>query len=522
MAVNDDKTIIRRPVPRGRGGGGPTITRGPREPSPGGGRDHHPDDDLHHHRPQPRQHTSPPPPPPRRETEPPRHHANPHAEDRGVQHRAEGRESVPSAPPHGEQAIHRAPSSERDAYEVRDNKVRNAFIDRVKAGGLLHLASESLLVGFELSNQHHDPGVQQLRGTLQELVATFLQSGRANNISKDLLDRAGYVICAYLDEQVMATAWGANSDWGIHPLLVEFYRDALGGERFFEILEDAKRRSGENIELLELQYYCLAFGFEGDYKIGKLAELEGIKNDLYAQLRRYRKDPVPELSTNWEGQQGVARGLGMRIPGWVFLAFASIILLAMYQFFRWHIGGVQTNLYQEQVTKVSASPIRVAAVDKNPWRDFGRIEEGEDVATFIPPVVVAPEPVVIVPKPPVDNIFITFTIRGSALNADYRHQLEEFYHALQSHQRQYAERISTFVLTVTGRASPPGPTEYNRRLSRDRAHAVANFLREIDHSGILEFMEVEGIGTDDLLNPPDGQDFNQFNQSVQVYVAYQR
>ena len=40
-----------------------------------------------------------------------------------------------------------------------------------------------------------------------------------------------------LDEAVLSTPWGAQSEWAQHPLLVAFHREAWGGEKFFEMLD---------------------------------------------------------------------------------------------------------------------------------------------------------------------------------------------------------------------------------------------------------------------------------------------
>lgn len=589
MGVKDDKTIIRRPNPRGRGGA--TVTReippprsAGREPAPPPASA--PPTQQERSRPNPyarRQGgAAPESPPPRAEARPYRRDADfeggrpsprpdqqgygrqeapvsPRFDDAGARHRGPAPPGFErSAPPDlSHSAPHEAPQGafsgsaggrsfdfeaqgragrggddppddprfaprSKDPFEHRETRLRDSFVENLKEGSLLHLASDTLLIGFEISNQQHDPGIDNLRASLQELIINFLQSGRASGLGKEQVDRAGYVLCAYLDEQVMATPWGGASDWGIHPLLVEFYHDALGGERFFEILEDAKKRSGDNIELLELQYYCMAFGFEGDYKLGRQGELEKLRNDLYAQIRRYRKDPQPELSIHWEGIENPRKKMSRRIPGWVYLSFASVVLTIMYMIFNWKIDGVQLDMYEERLTKVSASPVKLEDVENNPWTTWTEVERSlpKDDQRTKDVEVDAPPPVA---KPPVDNIFIKFVIRGSELNDAYRDEITYFYQELQAHQNRERDRLNTFVLEVTGRASPVGPAEYNRQLSRERARSVANFLAELDAAnGLLEFARIEGIGADDLLEPPEGEDFNNYNQSVQVFVTYQK
>ena len=78
---------------------------------------------------------------------------------------------------------------------------------------------------------------------------------------------ARYVLCAALDEAVLSTPWGAQSEWAQHPLLVTLHREAWGGEKFFDMLERISTDFARHIDLIELQYLVLAFGFTGKYHV---------------------------------------------------------------------------------------------------------------------------------------------------------------------------------------------------------------------------------------------------------------
>ena len=78
---------------------------------------------------------------------------------------------------------------------------------------------------------------------------------------------ARYVLCAGLDEAVLSTPWGAQSEWAQHPLLVALHREAWGGEKFFEMLDRISTDPARYLDLMELQYLCLALGFGGKYQV---------------------------------------------------------------------------------------------------------------------------------------------------------------------------------------------------------------------------------------------------------------
>ena len=70
-----------------------------------------------------------------------------------------------------------------------------------------------------------------------------------------------------LDEAVLSTPWGNQSEWAQHPLLVALHREAWGGEKFFDMLDRISQDPARYIDLMELQYLGLAFGFAGKYQV---------------------------------------------------------------------------------------------------------------------------------------------------------------------------------------------------------------------------------------------------------------
>ena len=67
-------------------------------------------------------------------------------------------------------------------------------------------------------------------------------SRRAGVPAEDVL-AARYALCTVIDEAVLNTPWGAQSDWSGQSLLVTFHRESAGGEKFFQILDRVIRRA---------------------------------------------------------------------------------------------------------------------------------------------------------------------------------------------------------------------------------------------------------------------------------------
>ena len=60
---------------------------------------------------------------------------------------------------------------------------------------------------------------------------------RAAAVAREDALVARYVLCTFVDNAVLNTPWGAQSDWASQSLLVMFHKEVSGGEKFFEILE---------------------------------------------------------------------------------------------------------------------------------------------------------------------------------------------------------------------------------------------------------------------------------------------
>lgn len=109
-----------------------------------------------------------------------------------------------------------------------------------------------------------DPGVDlvmvraDLRGRLQGLEATLgmLLSERDKYF-------ALFPIVIYVDEVLRSATGGSSNAW--ESLQSEFYGLDNGGERFYSVLDELMVRGEIHPIVLEIFYYCLNDGFEGQY-----------------------------------------------------------------------------------------------------------------------------------------------------------------------------------------------------------------------------------------------------------------
>ena len=183
---------------------------------------------------------------------------------------------------------------------------------------------------------HPDPAL--LKETLQDLIEAFEAGAGKSGASDATVEGAVYALCCLADDAAASTPWG--KDWVGHGLLKEMRDESNGGEEFFSLLDELRKRPEENADLLEFLYICLALGFQGRYRNAdgtgaSPPELDRIRSDLHALITRRRGRP-DGLSERWRPARAMpAEGSDRAEPiAWRKLAapvFALLLLFVGYK-----------------------------------------------------------------------------------------------------------------------------------------------------------------------------------------------
>lgn len=194
---------------------------------------------------------------------------------------------------------------------------------------LLRAASPVLLLAGQVRGSVSPMDSDGLRQFALDEIRRFEENARTSGVANDVVMAARYALCAGLDEAVLSTPWGSQSSWSQHPLLVVLHREAWGGEKFFEVLERVSQDPARYLELMELQYLCLALGFGGKYQVQDRGHerLAAIQQDLYRKIRSHRSTPPAELSIRWRGLQDRRNPVIRYVPWWVAGAAALAVIV---------------------------------------------------------------------------------------------------------------------------------------------------------------------------------------------------
>lgn len=214
---------------------------------------------------------------------------------------------------------------------------------------VVRAASPLLLLAGQLRSTLSVPDVPGLRRHALEEIRRFEERARAAGVNSDVVLAARYAICAGLDEAVLSTPWGAQSEWAQQTLLVALHREAWGGEKFFDVLDRISSDPQRHIDLMELQYVCIALGFAGKYQVasGGQSRLAEVQHELYRKIRGLRGNPPQELSLRWKGLEDRRNPLVRYVPWWVVGAAALLILAASFLLYYAWLGSAASPVHAQ-------------------------------------------------------------------------------------------------------------------------------------------------------------------------------
>jgi type VI secretion system protein ImpK len=217
---------------------------------------------------------------------------------------------------------------------------------------LINAAGPLLLLLARLRNTLNAPDAGDLRERAVREIRRFEESARVKQIPMEQLRPAHYALCASLDDVVLATPWGSQGAWAQRSLVSTFHQEVRSGERFFDVLQQIRQNPANFQQVLELMYYCLSLGYMGRYRLSPRgpAEIDRLREETYAVIRR--QAPVKEtgLSPHWQGVAAPYRPKRFGVPVWVTAVAALGILAAVYALSLFSLNGKSDAAFQAAVT----------------------------------------------------------------------------------------------------------------------------------------------------------------------------
>ena len=359
------------------------------------------------------------------------------------------------------------------------------------------VASAAPILGLavRLRSRSQTPDVESLRERVAQAIRGFERRAHAAGATPPAIRAARYALCATVDDLVLNTPWGSRSVWARQSMVVTFYGEAWGGERFFDVLRQLHANPGRNFEVLELYYLCLTLGFEGQYRVldRGMAKHTEIRDGLYRTVRSGRGEFERQLAPHWRGVQSGHRPLSSYLPLWVVGVATVALLLLMFLGFRYLLTGDSNLVYAALGQLPPTGQVELARdvpPPEPPPPPPELVAQIEEITRFLEPEI--EEGLVTVSE---DAQSITVRLRGTGMFASGSDQVNDrFLPTLDRLGRALAEQPGDILVQGHSDDVPVGwnsAFDDNYHLSRARAQAVANLLtNQVEESR----MTVEGLG----------------------------
>lgn len=360
------------------------------------------------------------------------------------------------------------------------------------------------------------PDTYQLRTATIEEMRSYERRLANGGVDMEHARIAHYVLCATIDDVVLATAWGAASDWGTNSIVSTFHRDVQGGERVFELLEHQHKDPGRNRDVLMLMYFCLSLGFRGRLRVSPRGalELSQIRDGLYRTLRGSMDDMERELSPAWRGINARNANSGFKhwLPVFLGLLFLGVALGYLGILSLLSTRSDNAVLAYSKLPPLGPSNIKVSQPVEEPTEQVDVID---NFLLFL--------------KPEIERGLLTATRNGNEILVRYRNtgafepgsaDVKKDFEALLIRVAK-AINEARFDVMITGHTDnrPIRTVRFpsNWELSQARAEAVSNVVVKYVPADRVKF---EGRGEVEAIDTNDTAQGRERNRRTEMLVRY--
>ena len=212
-----------------------------------------------------------------------------------------------------------------------------------------------------------DVGVTRAR--LIEMIRDFDAATIKQGLPDDQRNIARYALCTVVDEAIQMTPWGTAANWAQQSLLIHFFKENWGGEKFFQILDKMSETPSRFTSVLELFYVCLAVGFMGRFHLAGAAGRQAVvdlRERLYVLIKRTQGEADRTLSGHWKGVEIEPRRFKGFAAFGVVAALCALVSLAVFAWYSYALAGKvdQLALGQLALKKTELSKVALAPAPK--------------------------------------------------------------------------------------------------------------------------------------------------------------
>jgi len=197
-------------------------------------------------------------------------------------------------------------------------------------------SAPALILATQIPTAGMLPAPHDLRQRIIDVLDRMVGAARAARVPEAEIAEARYALVAFIDEQILKSAWPGRVEWMNQPLQLVLYREVTAGENFFGRMRALLNHGGQEFAL-EIYYLCLALGFRGAYGIsGNAAGLASFTEAARERIA-HKLPSAAKLSPSALPRDRARAARGNRGALIGLLAGCAVIILAVLIGLRWSL-----------------------------------------------------------------------------------------------------------------------------------------------------------------------------------------
>ncbi|MDJ0641997.1 MAG: type IVB secretion system protein IcmH/DotU [Erythrobacter sp.] len=169
---------------------------------------------------------------------------------------------------------------------------------------LMAYAAPVLAMAAALQSGRWEISMGEFHRRAREAIGKF-ESAIQSIYSEGVRQRAKYAVCATVDDiaQNLPGVGGGGAQWAQRNMVVTFFRESIGGDRFWDFVQEMLRDPAKNQDLIELFHACIATGFEGRTRAmpDGFSKRQQVSASLIGALEHVRSLSERDMVTQWRG-----------------------------------------------------------------------------------------------------------------------------------------------------------------------------------------------------------------------------
>jgi len=190
----------------------------------------------------------------------------------------------------------------------------------------------------------------ELRPKIAAMLEDFEKRAERYRFNHKIVQVSKFALASFVDEAVLTNNFPLRDQWERNPLQLEYFGEALAGNKFFDKLESMLQQIEVTQDAVEIYYFCMLLGFKGRYGVYEQEKLLAIMQNTAKALMKAGKIKPVDLSPHWLANDQPEPPKKRGMPMWAKIGAVAGLGLAFISYFL--IFLMASNYMQQAIERL--------------------------------------------------------------------------------------------------------------------------------------------------------------------------